>query len=47
MRALGPSGSPTAANLFQIVQTCMEAEGVQVAAHVFRQGERAPEFPRP
>lgn len=47
MRTLGPTGSPTAANLFQIVRACMEAEGIKVAAHVIRQGARAPEAPRP
>jgi len=39
MRALGQSGSPTAANLFQIIQACMKAEGVTVAAHVIRPRE--------
>jgi DNA-binding phage protein len=39
IRALGPNGSPTAANLFQIIQACMKAEGVTVAAHVIRPGE--------
>lgn len=44
MRTLGPSGSPTAANLFQIIQACMKAEGVTVAARVIRPGaaDRAP-----
>ena len=40
--ALGPNGSPTAANLFQIILACMKAEGVTVAAHVIRPGERVP-----
>lgn len=42
MRSLGPSGSPTAANLFQIMQACMQAEGVTVSAHVVRQDVRSP-----
>lgn len=41
IRALGPNGSPTAANLFQIIQACMKAEGVTVAAHVIRRDERS------
>jgi DNA-binding phage protein len=36
MRSLGPNGSPTAANLFQIIRACMKAEGVTVAAHLVR-----------
>lgn len=47
MRSLGPTGSPTAANLFQIVRACMDAEGVEVAARVIRHGERIPDSPRP
>lgn len=42
MRTLGPTGSPTAANLFDILQTCMKAEGVTAAARVVRQEGRAP-----
>ena len=42
IRTLGPNGSPTAANLFQIIQTCMKAEGVTIAAHVVRKGASAP-----
>ena len=45
MRALGPSGSPTAANLFEIIQACMNAEGVTVSAHVVRKGDTAPVIP--
>jgi DNA-binding phage protein len=41
IRALGPKGSPTAANLFQIIQACMKAEGLTLAAHVIRPDERA------
>ncbi|MBO6539966.1 MAG: transcriptional regulator [Rhizobiaceae bacterium] len=41
MRTLGPKGSPTAANLFQILQSCTEAGGVKVAAHVIRPKEPA------
>lgn len=37
MRTLSASGNPTAANLFEIVQACIKAEGVTVAAHVHRQ----------
>jgi DNA-binding phage protein len=36
MRMLGPKGSPTASNLFLIMQACMEAEGVTASAHVVR-----------
>lgn len=36
IRSLGPNGSPTAANLFQIIQACMKAEGVTIAAHIIR-----------
>ena len=42
MRSLGSAGNPTAANLLQIVQTCMAAQGVTAAAHVVKQGEHAP-----
>ena len=41
IRTLGPSGSPTAANLFQFIQACMKAEGVTVAARVVRKGASA------
>ena len=41
MRSLSATGSPTAANLFQIVQACMKAEGVTVAAHVIKQPTQA------
>ncbi len=37
MRTLSASGNPTASNLFEIVQACVQAEGVTVAAHVQRQ----------
>lgn len=40
IRTLGPSGSPTAANLFQIIRACTQAEGITVSAHV-----RLPETP--
>ena len=42
MRSLGPKGSPTAANLFEIVRACTEAGGVKVAAQVVRPAERMP-----
>lgn len=41
IRALGPSSSPTAADLFQIIQAYMKAADVTVAAHVIRPDERA------
>jgi DNA-binding phage protein len=41
IRALGPNGSPTAANLFQIIHACMKAEGLTRAAHVIRPNERS------
>lgn len=34
MRSLGPKGSPTAANLFEIIRACVDAEGLTLAAHV-------------
>lgn len=37
MRTLSAAGNPTASNLFEIVQACIQAEGVTVAAHVQRQ----------
>ena len=39
MRTLSASGNPTASNLFEIVQACIQAEGVTVAAHVQRQAD--------
>ena len=43
MRSLSASGNPTAANLFEIIHACTEAEGVTVAAHVSpRQASPAP-----
>jgi len=36
MRTLSATGNPTAANLFEIVQACIQAEGMTVAAHVQR-----------
>jgi DNA-binding phage protein len=36
MRSLSASGNPTAANLFEIVQACMKAEGVTAAAQLHR-----------
>jgi DNA-binding phage protein len=37
MRTLSAAGNPTASNLFEIVQACIQAEGVTVAAHVHKQ----------
>ncbi|WP_068319038.1 hypothetical protein [Polycladidibacter hongkongensis] len=34
MRSLSASGNPTAANLFEIIQVCMKAEGVTAAAQL-------------
>ncbi|MGL1889776.1 MAG: hypothetical protein OCD76_24900 [Reichenbachiella sp.] len=34
MRSLSEKGNPTASNLFEIIQVCVEAEGVTIAAHV-------------
>ena len=43
MRSLSASGNPTAANLFEIIRACSEAEGFTIAAHVTpRQAAPAP-----
>jgi len=42
MRALGPKGSPTAANLFEIIRACIDAEGLTLAARVTPAQEQAP-----
>jgi DNA-binding phage protein len=34
MRTLSISGNPTAANLFEIVRACVEAQGLTIDAHV-------------
>jgi len=40
MRSLSEAGNPTAANLFEIIQACVKAEGVTVAAQVMPQSDR-------
>lgn len=42
MRSLGPKGSPTAANLFEIIRACVEAKGVTLSAHVVPAGGASP-----
>ena len=39
VRTLSAAGNPTASNLFEIVQACIQAEGATVAAHVHRQAD--------
>ena len=39
MRSLSAEGNPTAANLFEIVQACIQAEGVTVATHVQKRAD--------
>lgn len=34
MRSLGLNGSPTAANLFEIIQACTDGQGITIAAQV-------------
>lgn len=41
MRILGADGNPTAANLFEVIQVCREAEGVTVVAHLQREANAA------
>lgn len=41
MRTLSASGNPTVANLFDIIQACVQAEGVSLAAQVVPLGLRA------
>ena len=42
MRSLGAEGNPTAANLFKIIQACINAEDMVVAAHVTRRLNPSP-----
>ncbi len=42
MRTLSPRGNPTASNLFEIIQACIEAEGVTVTAHMEPARQSAP-----
>jgi len=42
MRALGPRGNPTAANLMAIIRACAEAEDMSIAAHVQPRRDQAP-----
>lgn len=41
MRTLSKNGNPTAANLFEIIQACIDAQGLYVSANVERVSQSA------